>query len=132
MAVFAGSEKLENRTMAQSSDFIIGKNRFEYRDKQKRLMVLVWNLWSKKKEVWRQQFKPERNAFLLKVLLIITPTIEILLEKIVLKLLISIDVKNDCNVLINDRRNVKFCNLQTYTNPEDENNDSFFRITLHM
>ena len=41
MAVFAGSEKLENRTMAQSSDFIIGKNRFEYRDKQKRLMVLV-------------------------------------------------------------------------------------------
>ena len=41
MAIFAGSEKLEKTTMAQNSHFIIGKNRFEYRDKQKRLVVLV-------------------------------------------------------------------------------------------
>ena len=49
MAIFAGSEKLENRTMAQNSHFNMGKIKFEYRDKQKRLMVLIWNLWIKKK-----------------------------------------------------------------------------------
>ena len=41
MAIFAGSEKNENRTMAQNSHLIIGKKMFEYRDKQKRLMVLI-------------------------------------------------------------------------------------------
>ena len=41
MAIFAGSEKLENRTMAQNSHFNMGKIKFEYRDKQKRLMVLI-------------------------------------------------------------------------------------------
>ena len=30
MGIFAGSEKLENRTMVQNSHFIIGKNNFEY------------------------------------------------------------------------------------------------------
>ena len=41
MAIFDGSEKLENRTIAQNSHFNMGKNKFEYRDKQKRLMVLI-------------------------------------------------------------------------------------------
>ena len=41
MAIFAGSGKLENRTLAQNSLFIIGKNKFVYRDKQKRLGVLI-------------------------------------------------------------------------------------------
>ena len=41
MAIFAGSEKLENRTMAQNSQFIIGKNKLVYRDKQKTLLVLL-------------------------------------------------------------------------------------------
>ena len=50
MAIFDGSEKLENRTIAQNSHFNMGKNKFEYRDKQKRLMVLIWNLWIKKKK----------------------------------------------------------------------------------
>ena len=50
MAISAGSEKLENTTMAQNSDFIIGKNKFEYREKkQQRLLVLIWNWWNKKK-----------------------------------------------------------------------------------
>ena len=40
MAIFAGSEKLESRTIAQNSHFIIGKNKFEHRDKQKHLVVL--------------------------------------------------------------------------------------------
>ena len=50
MAIFAGSGKLENRTLAQNSLFIIGKNKFVYRDKQKRLGVLIWILWIKKKK----------------------------------------------------------------------------------
>ena len=41
MAIFAGSEKLENRTMAQNGHCFIGKNMFEYREKQQRLMVLI-------------------------------------------------------------------------------------------
>ena len=41
MAVFTGIEKLEKRTMAQNSHFIIGKNKFGYREKQQRLMVLL-------------------------------------------------------------------------------------------
>ena len=49
MAISAGSEKLENRTMAQNSHFIIGKIKFEYREKQQRLLVLTWNWWNKKK-----------------------------------------------------------------------------------
>ena len=49
MAISAGSEKLENRTMAQNSHFIIGKNKFEYREKQQRLLVKMWNWWNKKK-----------------------------------------------------------------------------------
>ena len=50
MAIFAGSEKLEKTTMAQNSHFIIGKNRFEYRDKQKRLVVLVRKFVKEKKK----------------------------------------------------------------------------------
>ena len=49
MTILAGSEKLKNRTMAQNSHFIIGKNKFEHRDKQKRLLVLIWKLWNKMK-----------------------------------------------------------------------------------
>ena len=49
MAISAGSEKLENRTMAQNSHFIIGKNKFEYREKQQRLLVKIWNWWNKKR-----------------------------------------------------------------------------------
>ena len=30
MGIFASSEKLENRTMAQNSHYIIGKNKFDY------------------------------------------------------------------------------------------------------
>ena len=41
MTFLAGSEKLKNRTMAQNSYFIIGKNKFEHGDKQKRLLVLL-------------------------------------------------------------------------------------------
>ena len=41
MAFSVGSEKLENTTMAQNSDFIIGKNKFEYREKQQRFLVLT-------------------------------------------------------------------------------------------
>ena len=85
-----------------------------------------------KKEVRGKQFKPERNAFLLKVQLKITTTKKIILEKIILKLLSSNDHKIICNVMTNDKRNVYFCNLQTVTIPGDDNNDSFFRITLHM
>ena len=40
MTIFAGSEKLENRTMAQNSHLIIGKDMFEYRDEQRVLIVL--------------------------------------------------------------------------------------------
>ena len=47
MAIFAGSEKLENSTRAQNSHFIMGKNKFLYRNKQKTLMVLLQNLWNK-------------------------------------------------------------------------------------
>ena len=50
MAISAGSEKLENRTMAENSHFIIGKIKFEYREKQQRLLVLIWNWWTKKKK----------------------------------------------------------------------------------
>ena len=85
-----------------------------------------------KKEVRRKQFKPEKKAFLLKVHLIITTTIEIKLERIILKLLISSDIKNICIVTTNDKKNVKFCNLQAATIPRDAKNDSFFRIALHM
>ena len=49
MAFSVGSEKLENTTMAQNSDFIIGKNKFEYREKQQRFLVLTWNWWNKKR-----------------------------------------------------------------------------------
>ena len=38
------------------------------------------NIVNQKKEVRRKQFKPERNAFLLKVQLVITATIETKLE----------------------------------------------------
>ena len=44
MAILVGSEKLENRTMAESSHLIIGKKEFEYRDKQKCLKVIIRNL----------------------------------------------------------------------------------------
>ena len=50
MAIFAGSEKLENRTMAQNSQFILGKSKLLYRNKQKTLMVWLQNLWNKKKK----------------------------------------------------------------------------------
>ena len=41
MAIFPGVKNLENRTMAQNSQFIIGKNKLVYRDKQKALLVLL-------------------------------------------------------------------------------------------
>ena len=79
-----------------------------------------------KRKVRRKQFKPERNAFLLELQLILGTTIETILGKIILKLLISNAIKNVCNVMANDKRNVKFCNLQTVTFPGVGNNDSFF------
>ena len=57
---------------------------------------------------------------------------ETILGKLILKLLISNAIKNVCNVMANDKRNFKFCNLQTVTTPGVEKNDSFFRIALHM
>ena len=80
----------------------------------------------KQNEVPRKQFKPERNAFLLKLQLILETTIETISGKIIMKLLISNAIKNVCNVVANDKRNVKFCNLQTFTIPGYEKNDSFF------
>ena len=50
MAILVGSEKLENRTMAESSHLIIGKKEFEYRDKQKCLKVIIRNLWKQKEK----------------------------------------------------------------------------------
>ena len=47
----------------------------------------------KPKKVQRKHFKPERNAFLLKVQLILLTTIETILEKIKMKLLFLNDIK---------------------------------------
>ena len=53
-------------------------------------------------------------------------TIEAILEKTMLKLLIPIDIKNVSNVMTSDNRNVKCCNLHTVTIAGDEQNVSFF------
>ena len=79
-----------------------------------------------KKEVRRKQFKLGRNAFSLKVRLKITTTRETILEKIILTLLISNDIKKVCNVMTNDKKNVNFCNLQTVTIPADKKKCQFF------
>ena len=59
-------------------------------------------------------------------------TIEAILEKTMLKLLVSIDIKNVSNVMTSDNRNVKYCNLQTVTFAGYEQKCQFFRIALHM
>ena len=62
MAIFAGSDKLENRTMAQNSLFIIGKNRLEYRDKQKRLVVLVRKFVKEKKKSTKKTIQTRKKC----------------------------------------------------------------------
>ena len=63
MTIFAGSEKLENRTMAQNSHLIIGKDMFEYRDEQRVLIVLFWNLWNKKKKYEENNSNQKKRHF---------------------------------------------------------------------
>ena len=75
-------------------------------------------LVKQKKELRRKHFKPERSTILLKVqliMIIMASTIEAILEKTMLKLLISIDIRNVSNVMTSDNRNVKYCSLQTVT-----------------
>ena len=89
-------------------------------------------LVKQKKEVRRKPFKPERNAFLLKVQIIILTTIETISEKKILKQLISNDIQNNCNVMTSDNTNVKYCNLQTVTVAGDEKLTVFSHRTPHV
>ena len=59
-------------------------------------------------------------------------TIEAILEKTMLKLLVSIDIKNFSNVMTSDNRNVKDSNLVTITIGGDEQKCLLFRIALQM
>ena len=86
----------------------------------------------KQRKVRRKHFKPERIAFLLKVQLILLTTIETFLEKLVLKQLISNDIKHKCNVMTSDNTNVKNCSLQTVTIAGHEKMTVFIRIALQM
>ena len=123
MAIFAGIEKLGNRTMAQNSHFIIGKNKFGYREKQQRLMVLLSNLWNK---VQRKQFKLERNAFLLKVQLILLTTIETILEKIKMKLLFLNNIKIVVTLWQVTTATLKLQSSDSYDSSGQENMTVFF------
>ena len=125
MAIFAGREKLENRTMAQNSQFIIGKKKLVYRDKQKTLLVLLWKLWNKKRSM-KKTFQTRMKCIFTKNAFIKNNNNKNDIREKILKLLISTDIKTVWDVTTNDKRNVKFCNLQTVTIPGLEKKAVFF------